>query len=96
MTTMIRQELLAFPLWTQMSAEDVGDIYLVGPSGGFEVFVSITAPVPENRGIPVTTADGVWRWSAFDANETVFARPFGNFQNGRPAVSGIVKILPAP
>lgn len=96
MTTMINEQLLAYPLWTQMSAEDVGDIYLIGPSGGFEVFVSIEAPDIEDAGIPVTTADGVWRWSAFDANETVFARPFGRFQTGRPVVSGIVKILPNP
>lgn len=94
MTTMIREELLAYPLWTQMSVEDVGDIYLVGPSGGFEVFVSIEVPDLEDQGIPITTSDGVWRWSAFDANETVFARPFGNFQNSRPIVAGIVKILP--
>lgn len=94
MSTMIRQQLLAYPLWTQITVDSIAQILLVGPAGGYEVAIAALNPDVDDSGIPII--DGKFEWSAFDANEDVWARPFGRLQNEQPFVTGISAAPPAP
>lgn len=89
MTTMIRQQLLAAPAWTQITVDDIVEILLTGPSGGYEVSIGLMAPGVNDSGMPVTANEGSFRWTGFAADEAVFARPFGAFQNQQPTLNGM-------
>lgn len=89
MTTMISQQLLAAPAWTQLTVDDVAEVLLVGPTAGYEVSIGATAPGVNDSGLPVTANGGAFHWSGFAVDEAVFARPFGMFAASRPTIAGM-------
>ncbi len=89
MTTMISKTLLTNGAWTEIAVGPIANILLVGPSSGWAVFVAATAPGVGDAGMPVTAIDGAWSSSVLGSNESVFARPFGQFADRAVSVSGM-------
>lgn len=89
MTTMISQILSINGAWTEIAIGPIANILIVGPSNGWEVFVSTMAPAVEDMGMPVTSLDGAWGSSVLAAGESVFARPFGLRQQSALTISGM-------
>lgn len=89
MTTMISQPLATNGAWTQVAVGPIANILLVGPPGGWAIRIDTTAPTIEETGMPVTSVDGSWSSSVLDADESVFARPFGARQGVAMTLSGM-------
>jgi len=89
MSTMISQPLMTNGAWTEIAVGPIADILLVGPSGGWAVYVASMAPDVNAVGMPITAIDGAWSASALEPNENVFARPFGSYAGRAITISGM-------
>lgn len=90
MTIMINKPLTEGSSWTEVATGPIANVLLVGPVGGWEIYVTPNQPTSNDEGMPVTSSDGAWASSVLGAGESVYARPTFPYNSHEISIKGMM------